>query len=69
MVKDFKFVDVGNQIFVDRAKEAMAAHLKVPVSEIDCKGFQFYLLHEKSGILMSDGLYIDKFNPDDYIEE
>jgi hypothetical protein len=64
-MSDFKFVDDGMQKYVDDSKKGMAELFKIPVEEIECKGFRIFLLHEESGMASASGLFNDDYDPDD----
>jgi hypothetical protein len=69
MAKEFKFVDQNTRDVADKLKKSMAGMLNVPIEEINCKGIRFFFVHEPTGVLMSDGLFVDNFSPEDYDDE
>jgi len=69
MVKEFKFTDKNYQDVSDTLKKSMAGMLGLAVEDINCKGIRIFFVHEPSGTLMSEGFFVDDFNPEEYGDE
>lgn len=69
MTKDFEFKDPDMQKFITTNKTAIAGMVGVPEEEIVCKGFRVFFVHEPSGTMCSQGMFVDQFDPDTYGED
>jgi hypothetical protein len=64
--KDFKFVDPKMQEYVEINRESIAAAMGVPKEEVNCKGLRIFFVHEPTGTMCSQGMFVDNFSPEDY---
>ena len=67
--KDFKFTDPKMQSFVDTNREAIAKMMGVEKEDVNCKGLRVYYVVESKGIMASEGMFTDGFDPETYAEE
>jgi hypothetical protein len=67
--KDFKFTDPKMQNFADTNREAIAKMMGVEKEDVNCKGLRIYFVVESKGIMASEGMFVDEFDPEAYIDD
>jgi len=64
---DFKLGPDGdlNKV-IDAVRDGMASTIGGEISHIKCKGIRIYFVDNDSGMLMSSGLFVKDFSPEDW---
>lgn len=65
--EEFKFkTDVDMNAVVKKIAESMAAQIGVKAESVQCKGVRIFFVEKESQMLMSSGLFIKGFDPEDW---
>ena len=64
---EYRFKDnVDMNSLVIKLSESLSMMIGSHQKNIKCKGFRIYLVDEKSGVLLTEGLFIKDFTPEDW---
>jgi hypothetical protein len=66
----FQFQEsVNMNILVKAMGESLGATISSDPSDVKCKGIRIYFVDDKKEVLMSSGLFVKGFSPEDWSEE
>jgi hypothetical protein len=66
---EFKFnTNVDMNVLSKQIGDSMAAAIGAEPSKIKCKGFRLFFVDETTDLLMSSGLFVKDFSPEDWNE-
>jgi hypothetical protein len=67
---EFKFNNgVDMNALAKQIGESMAGSIGVSKDKIKCKGIRFFFVEEDSEMLMSSGLFVKDFSPEDWDDD